>query len=412
MKKTIIRVTVGLLLVICFGMILVLARQLRQSDRRENTTEWKEAAATEAVSEETAETTIEAEAEINEESTGQEETTAEPETTVVEDDYQPVTLSFVGDFFLSPLMYQNYQQSGISGIISQKIQDIFQSVDIAVADHEYVSGDGIENLKVDYQQYTFLTPSAQETILKDFSFDVMSLANNHTMDYQAEGILSTIANLKNLGITPIGAGENLAEAMTPYTTTVNGKKIAILSATRVVPTYDYYATESRPGLLTTYESTDRFQMIKEEITRLKTEENYDVVIVCVHWGNDGEKEILSSQVTLGHGYIDAGADIVVGNHTHVLQGMEFYNGKLICYGISNFLFGNYQSDTMVLSLEIGKDNSITARMLPCSSERFYTQELEGTAATEMFRYIESMSSNVVIQEDGLITEKEVSTGAE
>lgn len=316
-----------------------------------------------------------------------------------------VTLSFVGDIYVSPMMYEHYQASGISGVISEKIQNIFKSVDIAAADHEYVCGDLPESYKVDYQQYTFLTPSAREGILKDFSFDVMTLANNHMMDYGTEGLASTIREIKKQGIETIGGGSDLSQAMAPYIKEVNGKKIAILAATRVVPQIDWYAQKDKAGLMTTYEQTDRFQMLKEEITRLKTEENCDIVIMYVHWGNDSDKTILGNQVTLGHGYIDAGADIVIGNHTHVLQGMEFYQGKLICYGISNFLFGNYHSDTMVLTLEIDEANHITPKMLPCSSEMFYTTEIEGEAAENMFRYIESMSENVSISSDGIITEK-------
>lgn len=315
-----------------------------------------------------------------------------------------VTLSFVGDIYVSPMMYEHYQTSGISGVISEKIQNIFKSVDIAAADHEYVCGDLPESYKVDYQQYTFLTPTAREGILKDFSFDVMTLANNHMMDYGTEGLASTIKKIKKQGIETIGGGSDLSQAMAPYIREVNGKKIAILAATRVVPQIDWYAQADRAGLMTTYEQTDRFLMLKEEITRLKTKENCDIVIMYVHWGNDGDKKILDSQVTLGHGYIDAGADIVIGNHTHVLQGMEFYKGKLICYGISNFLFGSYHSDTMVLTLEIDGTNNITPKMLPCSSEAFYTMEIEGEAAENMFRYIESMSSNVTILKDGRITE--------
>ncbi|MFG6380113.1 MAG: CapA family protein [Lachnospiraceae bacterium] len=316
-----------------------------------------------------------------------------------------VTLSFVGDIYVSPMMYEHYQASGISGVISEKIQNIFKSVDIAAADHEYVCGDLPESYKVDYQQYTFLTPSAREGILKDFSFDVMTLANNHMMDYGTEGLTSTIREIKKQGIETIGGGSDLSQAMAPYIKEVNGKKIAILAATRVVPQIDWYAQKDKAGLMTTYEQTDRFQMLKEEITRLKTEENCDIVIMYVHWGNDSDKTILGNQVTLGHGYIDAGADIVIGNHTHVLQGMEFYQGKLICYGISNFLFGSYHSDTMVLTLEIDEANHITPKMLPCSSEMFYTTEIEGEAAENMFRYIESMSENVSISSDGIITEK-------
>ena len=316
-----------------------------------------------------------------------------------------VTLSFVGDIYVSPMMYEHYQASGISGVISEKIQNIFKSVDIAAADHEYVCGDLPESYKVDYQQYTFLTPSAREGILKDFSFDVMTLANNHMMDYGTEGLASTIREIKKQGIETIGGGSDLSQAMAPYIKEVNGKKIAILAATRVVPQIDWYAQKDKAGLMTTYEQTDCFQMLKEEITRLKTEENCDIVIMYVHWGNDSDKTILGNQVTLGHGYIDAGADIVIGNHTHVLQGMEFYQGKLICYGISNFLFGSYHSDTMVLTLEIDEANHITPKMLPCSSEMFYTTEIEGEAAENMFRYIESMSENVSISSDGIITEK-------
>lgn len=316
-----------------------------------------------------------------------------------------VTLSFVGDIYVSPMMYEHYQTSGISGVISEKIQNIFQSVDIAAADHEYVCGDLSESDKVDYQQYTFLTPSVREGILKDFSFDVMTLANNHMMDYGTKGLASTIREIKKQGIETIGGGNDLSEAMAPYIKEVNGKKIAILAATRVVPQIDWYAQKNKAGLMTTYEQTDRFQMLKDEITRLKTQENCDIVIMYVHWGNDSDKTILSSQITLGHGYIDAGADIVIGNHTHVLQGMEFYKGKLICYGISNFLFGSYHSDTMVLTLEINEANHITPKMLPCSSEMFYTTEIEGEAAENMFRYIESMSENVFISSDGIITEK-------
>ena len=137
-------------------------------------------------------------------------------------------------------------------------------MDIAAADHEYVCGDLPESYKVDYQQYTFLTPSAREGILKDFSFDVMTLANNHMMDYGTEGLASTIREIKKQGIETIGGGSDLSQAMAPYIKEVNGKKIAILAATRVVPQIDWYAQKDKAGLMTTYEQTDRFQMLKED----------------------------------------------------------------------------------------------------------------------------------------------------
>lgn len=399
-KKTILFALIFIFILGVFVLVIG-ANKLQRADREEETSrQAQEVAATEKTTEES--TTVK-ENTMVEQSTTEENTTVEESTE--EEKNSKVTLSFVGDFYLSPMMYNNYQERGISGIISENIQNIFQSVDIAAADHEYVCADLDDSHKVTYQQYTFLTPTSREYILKDFGFDVMTLANNHMMDYKTEGLLSTIKAVREQGIEVIGGGNNLDEALKPYIAEVKGKKIAILAATRVVPDTEWYATSSNPGLLTTYESTDRFQMIKDEITRLKTEENCDIVIMYVHWGNDSDKTILNSQVQLGHGYIDAGADLVVGNHTHVLQGMEMYNGKLICYGISNFLFGSYHSDTMVLKVEIDDNNQIAAQMVPCSSEGFYTTDLSGDEAEALYSYVESMSDNIEITEDGWITEK-------
>lgn len=417
MKRTSLKLIIVVAFIICLAAAVIGASHLLKDEAAEKETGKAVAKETDGRTEIKADTTQsetntkkETDTETKENSASEEsiernteEETARPIEAVKP--YKNVTLSFVGDIYVSPMMYEHYQTSGISGVISPKIQDIFHSVDIAAGDHEYVCGDLSDAYKVDYQQYTFLTPTAREGILKDFSFEVMTLANNHMMDYGTEGLASTIKEIKAQGIEVIGGGSNLAQAMAPYIKVVNGKKIAILAATRVVPQIDWYAQSDRAGLMTTYEQTDRFEMLKNEITRLKAEEKCDIVIMYVHWGNDSDKTILNSQVTLGHGYIDAGADIVIGNHTHVLQGMEFYQGKLICYGISNFLFGSYHSDTMVLTLEIDEKNNIIPKMLPCSSEAFYTTEIEGEAANNMFRYIESMSGNVSISDDGLITER-------
>ena len=409
MKRTSLKLIIVAVFIICLTAAAIGASHLlkeRDAKKETDKTVMQEAdtdTKTEVKADSTKEETDADKKTEGKETSALEENTTEPAEAV--QPYKNVSLSFVGDIYVSPMMYEHYQASGISGVISPKIQDIFHSVDIAAADHEYVCGDLPETYKVDYQQYTFLTPTAREGILKDFSFDVMTLANNHMMDYGTEGLLSTIEEVKAQGIEVIGGGKNLRQAMASYIKEVNGKKIAILAATRVVPQIDWYAQNNKAGLMTTYEQTDRFGMLMNEITRLKAEEKCDIVIVYVHWGNDSDKTILSSQVTLGHGYIDAGADIVIGNHTHVLQGMEFYQGKLICYGISNFLFGSYHSDTMVLTLEIDEKNTIIPKMLPCSSEAFYTTEIEGEAARNMFRYIESMSANVSISDDGMITEK-------
>ena len=190
----------------------------------------------------------------------------------VNGDYKPVTMAFVGDMYLSDKLYSNYTKSGLTGFLGQSILDIFQKTDIMIANHEYVATDLPEEAKDTQQLYNFKSPVAREILWKEMGVDIVSLANNHAMDYGEQSLLDCLDALDAIGIARIGAGKNLADALKADIRIVNGKKIAVLAASRFIVSWEWYAQTNKPGVMTTYESTDRYKMMKDEIKRLKEEE--------------------------------------------------------------------------------------------------------------------------------------------
>ena len=320
-------------------------------------------------------------------------------------EYKPVTLAFVGDTYFSDKLYSNYTKSGLTGFMGQSILDIFQNSDIMIANHEYVATDLPEDAKDTIQIYNFKSPVEREVLWKELGVDIVSMANNHAMDYGQQSLLDTFDALDANDIAYIGAGNNLSEALEAEIKIVNGKKIAIIGSCRFIPSWSWYAQENKPGVMTTYESTDRFIMIKDEIKRLKEKEKCDIVAVYVHFGKEKSFELTDNQPIIAHGYIDAGADFVIGSHAHNLQGIEIYKGAPIYYNLGNFLFSNYSVDTMVVNIEINEDNSVSTKITPCVSKQYTVNEATGKKAQDILNFIESISVNVEIDENGKVTEK-------
>lgn len=333
--------------------------------------------------------------------TAPETTTEEPTEPVTIPNDDSVTLAFTGDVYFSDSLYGYYQNEGTAGFLSDKVRDTLTNASLYIADHEFVCSDRGE--LAEYQIYTFRAPANREVIFKEMGADIVTLANNHTLDYGVTALQDTFALLNDLDIDYVGAGNNLEEALKPSVHEINGKSIAVFGSTRFVPQTFWYATETNPGLLTTYESTKYYQIICDAITAAKSQ--YDYVAIYVHFGDEKSNVVADYQKTVAHGYMDAGADLVVGTHPHVLQGIEFYNGKPIVYSLGNFLFSNYQSDTVVLNVTINDDNSSSVNLLPCSSYVYKTTDVTGDAAQTLLSYIESISFNVSIDDNGNVAEK-------
>jgi poly-gamma-glutamate synthesis protein (capsule biosynthesis protein) len=191
-------------------------------------------------------------------------------------------------------------------------------------------------------------------LLADSGFTVMSLAGNHTMDRSAQAMLASVAAAEGRGIRIIGAGENLAAARKPAIVTVRGTKVGFLAYCSVLPR-GFDATRARAGVAplrarTFYEQVDwqagtpprivtqtdpgDLAALQEDVRQLRPQ--VDVVVVSMHWGIHFEPGTIADyQYEAAHAAIDAGADVILGHHGHVIKGVEYYHGKPVFYSLGN-----------------------------------------------------------------------------
>lgn len=166
-------------------------------------------------------------------------------------------------------------------------------------------------------------------------FDAMSVANNHSGDYGQPAFLETLDHLKQANIQAVGGGRNLEDAHRPLWIERNGLRIAVLAYNEFKPR-SFQAGPDWPGVA--WSEDDR---VVADI-RAARQAGADVVIPYMHWGWEREREPTHRQRTLARLMIDAGADVVVGGHPHVTQGVERYRGKLIVYSLGNFVFDSFE----------------------------------------------------------------------
>lgn len=239
-----------------------------------------------------------------------------------------------------------------------------------------------------------MAPEAAD-VLKQAGFDLMCLANNHTMDYGNDGMIQTVTHLERVGIVASGGGRNTEEARRPAVLERDGVTVAVLSYSSVFMPGLFPCGENKPGIATVSVSTsyelpgnvtyapgapprivttakrEDSEKMEDEVWRAKA--RADVVVVNWHWGltryansfgsglpiEDSLFYVLGYQEDMGRAAIDAGADLVVGHHPHALQGIEVYKGKAICYSLGiltmPFLMGaNFGESTVILKGHIDR----------------------------------------------------------
>ena len=177
--------------------------------------------------------------------------------------------------------------------------------------------------------YTFRAFPERLAIYNEMGIDLVTLANNHVYDFGQDAFLDMLESFDKYKIPHIGAGKNLSEASTPYYFVLNGYKIAFVNANRsekLILTPG--ATETTPGVLRCYDPEIFTNLIK------KTKEESDYVIALIHWEKEDHHELEQVQLDTSITYIDAGADLIVGTHAHVLQGIDFYKDKAIIYKLT------------------------------------------------------------------------------
>lgn len=319
---------------------------------------------------------------------GEQEQVQEPET------QQDVTLVFSGDILLSSYVLNNYDSNGINGVLSEELQSEMQNADIAMVNEEFPFS--TRGTQAEDKQFTFRVAPDYVKILQEMGIDVVTVANNHALDYGIEALTDTFQTLDDAGIAYVGAGNDLERASRPYVTKIAGKTFGFLAASRVIPEVSWNIDNKQPGMLCTYDSAELCEAIR------KTKESCDYVVVYVHWGIERENTPQDYQRQLGKAYIDAGADLVIGAHPHVLQGIEYYNGKPIVYSLGNYIFNQEIGSTVLLKTTVTPENETTLQLIPAYASGAKTQKMQQEDGAELYQFMEGISYGVSITEDGKV----------
>ena len=306
-----------------------------------------------------------------------------------EEESKPVsiTISAAGDCTLGTDEYFDpstslnaYYDSNGPEYFFQNVKSIFDADDLTIVNME---GTLTEETARQDNTYAFKGPAEYAQILTSGGVEAANLANNHSHDYGDKSYTDTIETIEAAGIVSFGYDRTAVMD-------VNGIKV---------------------GLVGTYELADGMGCEDEMIANIKSveEQGAQIVIVSFHWGLERENYPTENQVNLAHSAIDNGADLVLGHHPHVLEGIEVYNGKNIVYSLGNFCFGGNSNpadkDTMIFQQTFTVENGELAadnvtNIIPCSvsSESGYNNyqptPLEGDEAERVLGRIEEYSSGL------------------
>ena len=319
------------------------------------------------------------------------------EATETEPEITDFTMFFTGDVMLGGCK-NAYAQKGIDGILSSSLRQEMVASDLTMINNEFPFSTRGE--KMPDKQYTFRVDPSYVSALLDMGVDVASLANNHALDFGVDALLDTFTTLDNAGISYVGAGETKERAEQAAFVEAGGRTVGVLSASRVIPVYEWNIDARQPGLFCTYDSTRLVERIKEIETQC------DFVVVFVHWGLEKKAYPEEYQRKLAQQYIDAGADLVVGNHSHVPQGIEYYKGVPIVYCLGNYIFNANMTDTYALKVLWDAEGKVSLKVIPVDTQNYYTAELNQEDTQAFYDYLESISFDVTIDDEGNVSRVE------
>ncbi|MCH6582510.1 MAG: CapA family protein [Proteobacteria bacterium] len=241
------------------------------------------------------------------------------------------------------------------------------------------------------KRYVFRSPPAKVApALAAAGFTVVSLANNHTMDYGVEGLKQTMAALDEAGIQHTGAGMNLQEARRPAFVKSGDYTLGFLAYSLTFPE-SFWAQGQRPGTAFGHASH-----VRADVAAAR--DQADVVVVSFHWGREATTELRDYQSKLAHAAIDSGASVVLGHHPHILQGIEYYKHGIIFYSLGNFVFGSYSrkaTRSIIALLNLRGAKVLEVKLIPVNVDNielvFQPQPLVEEQANEVIVELKRLS---------------------
>jgi len=320
------------------------------------------------------------------------ESPAAPEATPLQPETaRPLKVIAVGDMMLDGTARPVLQENGYDYPFAE-VRRFFDGAHIVIGNLE----GPLTTRGTPEQDKTYVFRSPPDKVgqaLRNAGFTVVSLANNHTLDFGAEGLAETIEALDAVGIAHVGAGPSLKDARKPVFVEAAGTRIALLAYSLTLPEH-FYAEVNKPGTAFGHEAH-----VRADVAAARNQA--DVVLVSFHWGQEGKTTLREYQTRLGHVAIDSGAAAVFGHHPHILQGIEQYKDGVILYSLGNFTFGSYSKDarvSAVAELTFDGQRVATLRLYPINVNNieveFQPKPLTGANAARVIDELRTLSAEL------------------
>lgn len=285
----------------------------------------------------------------------------------------PFTLIATGDILLARFVEQKMRTLKDYTYPFQRVADFLKSADITFGNLEtpLLSGKNVPKNSMTFRG----DPEGVKGLLYA-GYDVLSVANNHTMNYQIPGLTSTLQELKKANILASGGGKNQDIAHTPAIVEAKGKKIAFYSYvdSSIPPGFHGEAKWNKPGI-----AAMNIEVVKNDVKNALT--FADFVIVSMHAGKEYTRQPTRFQQDFAHAAIDAGASVVIGHHPHWVQPVEYYGNGIIFYSLGNFVFDQFFSEDvqtgLVVKIILKSGEKPEAELFPVKIEQTQPRILEG-----------------------------------
>lgn len=314
------------------------------------------------------------------------------------------TIVFAGDILFDDhyaVMAKLQQRGGgIENAFSQEMLDVTRDADIFMVNNEFPYTD--RGAPTENKKFTFRAKPEYASYLLDMGADIVSLANNHAYDYGEVSLLDSIDTLNGIGMPFAGAGRNLEEAVKPVYFIANDFKIAFISATQIERTDNpdtKEATETSPGVFRCW-NADR---LLEVVRNAKAVSDY--VIVYIHWGTESTDEIDWAQKEQAPKIAEAGADLIIGDHPHVLQPIGYSGETPVFYSLGNYFFNSKAQDTCLVKLTLDENGTKSLQFIPGRQEDCHVSMLHGAEKERVLSYMRRISPGVNIDADGFVTKQ-------
>jgi len=307
---------------------------------------------------------------------------------------QEITISMVGDMIFHGSV-ESYMKKHGEDFILEAYGPLMKESDIVLGNLETCISNRGEPMED--KEYTFRGKPEALKILKDNNFTAVSIANNHVLDFGTEAFLDTMKHLEKNGLLFAGGGRNKEEALKGAVVEKNGIRVGFLAFTKVVPSVEWYAGKNKPGIVGAYKIHEKeFVKAIQDIKQV-----CDVLVVSVHWGQESSIVIREEEQYIARCMIDAGADIIMGHHPHVVQGIEIYKNKPIFYSLGNFIFTKSRIDlnnkTIMANVTVDKEgNIIDINVIPGNIINGKPTPMQDAERDSFISYLNALCVNYVI----------------